>query len=48
MNANMPKAFNQLSKNEQERILKKMRDTMDEELCQAQFVWIQCFCGYGF
>jgi hypothetical protein len=45
MNANMPKAFNQLSKNEQERILKKMEDTMDEELCQAQFVWIKMACA---
>ena len=45
MNAYMPKAFNQLSKNEQERILKRMHDTMDEELCQAQFIWIKMACA---
>lgn len=45
MKANMPKAFNQLSKNEQERILKRMEDTMDNELCEAQFIWIKMACA---
>lgn len=45
MNAVMPKSFNQLSKNEQTRILRRMEDAMDEELCQAQFVWIKMACA---
>jgi hypothetical protein len=45
MKANMPKVFNQLSKNEQTRILQKMEDAMDDELCLAQFVWIKMACS---
>ena len=45
MTAILPKTFNQLSKNEQKRILKKMEDTMDEELCQSQFIWIKMACA---
>lgn len=44
MKANLPKAFNQLSKNEQERIMKAYEDAMDEELCDAQIVWIKMAC----
>ena len=44
MNANLPKSFSQLRKAEQDRILKHMEDAMDEELCQAQFIWIKMAC----
>ena len=44
MNANLGKSFSQLRKSEQDRILKRMEDTMDEELCQAQFIWIKMGC----
>lgn len=45
MKANLTKAFNQLSKNEQERILKKMEDAMDDEIVEAQFIWIKMGCA---
>lgn len=45
MKANLPKSFKQLSKNEQDRILKRMEDTMDNELCEAQFIWIKMACA---
>ena len=45
MNAVMPKSFNQLSRNEQTRIMRTMEAAMDEELCQAQFVWIKMACA---
>ena len=45
MKANMPKTFSQLSKNEQDRILKHMEDAMDNELCEAQFIWIKMACA---
>ena len=44
MKANLGKSFSQLRKSEQDRILKQMEDTMDEELCQAQFIWIKMGC----
>ncbi len=44
MNANLPKAFNQLSKNEQQRIMKAYEEAMDNELCEAQFVWLKMAC----
>lgn len=44
MKANVPKVFSQLSKNEQERIMKAYEDAMDEELCDAQIVWIKMAC----
>jgi hypothetical protein len=44
MKANLPKSFSQLRKSEQDRIMKLMEDTMDEELCQAQFIWIKMAC----
>ena len=40
MKANLPKSFSQLRKSEQNRIY----DAMDEELCQAQFIWIKMAC----
>lgn len=40
MKANLPKSFSQLRKSEQNRIY----DAMDEELCQAQFIWIKMGC----
>jgi hypothetical protein len=45
MTAILPKTFSQLSKNEQTRIMRKMEDAMDEELCQAQFIWIKMACS---
>ena len=45
MKANLGKSFSQLRKSEQDRILKQMEDTMDEELCQAQFIWIKMACA---
>ena len=45
MKANMPKAFNQLSKGEQERIMRAYEDAMDNELVQAQFIWIKMACA---
>lgn len=45
MNANLPKAFNQLTKNEQQRIMKAYEDAMDNELVQAQFIWIKMSCA---
>ena len=44
MKAYMPKVFNQLSKNEQQRIIKAMEDAMDNELCESQFIWIKMAC----
>ena len=44
MNANLPKSFSQLRKSEQDRILKQMEDAMDNELCEAQFIWIKMAC----
>lgn len=44
MKANVPKSFSQLRKAEQDRIMKLMEDTMDDELCQAQFIWIKMAC----
>ena len=45
MKANLTKAFNQLSKNEQERILKKMEEAMDDEIVEAQFIWLKMGCA---
>ena len=44
MNANLPKSFSQLRKSEQDRILKQMEEAMDNELCDAQFIWIKMAC----
>ena len=44
MNANLPKSFSQLRKSEQDRILKHMEDAMDNELCDAQIIWIKMAC----
>ena len=44
MKAIMPKVFNQLSKNEQQRIMKSLEDAMDNELCEAQFIWLKMAC----
>ena len=45
MKANMPKVFNQLTKNEQKRILNELELAMDNELCEAQFIWIKMACA---
>lgn len=44
MKANLPKSFSQLRKAEQDRLLKHMEDAMDNELCEAQFIWIKMGC----
>lgn len=44
MNAILGKSFSQLRKSEQDRILKQMEDAMDNELCEAQFIWIKMGC----
>jgi hypothetical protein len=44
MNANLPKSFSQMRKAEQDRILKHMEDAMDNELCDAQIIWIKMAC----
>lgn len=44
MNAIIGKSFSQLRKAEQDRILKQMEETMDNELCDAQFIWIKMSC----
>ena len=44
MKANLPKAFNQLSKNEQDRIMQQLELTIDNTLCDAQIVWIKMAC----
>ena len=44
MKANLPKCFNQLSNNEQDRINRALTDALDEELCTAQIVWIKMAC----
>ena len=44
MNAIIGKSFSQLRKSEQDRILKQMEDAMDNELCEAQFIWIKMAC----
>lgn len=45
MKANMPKCYNQLSQSEKQRIEDAICDRLDEELCQAQFVWIKMACS---
>ena len=45
MKANLPKCFNQLSNNEQDRINRALTDALDEELCTAQIIWIKMACG---
>lgn len=44
MKANLPRAFNQLSKNEQDRIMKALEELIDDTLCEAQFVWLKMAC----
>jgi hypothetical protein len=44
MNAILGKEFEQLSKRAQERLLQRMYDKLDEELCDAQFIWIKMGC----
>ena len=45
MKANLPKCFNQLSNNEQDRINRALTDALDEELCTAQIIWIKMACS---
>lgn len=45
MKANMPKCFNQLSPGEKQRIENAICDRLDNELCEAQFVWIKMACA---
>ena len=44
MKANMPKCYNQLSPSEKQRIEDAIADRLDEELCEAQFIWIKMGC----
>ena len=44
MNAILGKEFEQLSKRAQERLLNNMYDKLDEELCDAQVIWIKMAC----
>lgn len=44
MNAIMPKCFNQLSPSEKQRIENAIFDRLDNELCEAQFVWLKMAC----
>lgn len=44
MKANMPKCYNQLTPSEKQRIEDAICDRLDEELCQAQFVWLKMAC----
>lgn len=45
MKANMPKCYSQLTPGEKQRIEDAIYDRLDEELCQAQFVWIKMACA---
>ena len=44
MKANMPKCYDRLSPGEKQRIETAIFDRLDEELCQAQFVWLKMAC----
>lgn len=44
MNAIMPKCYNQLSPSEKQRIENAIFDRLDNELCEAQFVWLKMAC----
>jgi hypothetical protein len=44
MKANMPKCYNQLSPGEKQRIEQAIFDRLDNELCEAQFVWLKMAC----
>lgn len=41
MKPNIPKTFKQLSPGEQKRIETAIFDRLDNELCEAQFIWIK-------
>ena len=45
MKANMPKCYNQLTPGERQRIEDAIYDRLDEELCQAQFIWLKMACA---
>ncbi len=44
MKANMPRSYEQLKPSEKQRIEAAIFDRLDEELCQAQFVWLKMAC----
>ena len=44
MKAIMPKCYNQLSPSEKQRIEAAIFDRLDNELCEAQFVWLKMAC----
>lgn len=44
MKANMPKCYNQLSPSEKKRIEDAIFDRLDNELCEAQFIWLKMAC----
>lgn len=44
MKANMPKCYDQLAPGEKRRIEQAIFDRLDEELCQAQFIWLKMAC----
>ena len=45
MKANMPRCYSQLRPSEKQRINDAICDRLDEELCQAQFVWLKMACS---
>lgn len=44
MKANMPKCYIQLSPSEKQKINDVICDRLDEELCEAQFIWLKMAC----
>lgn len=45
MKANMPKCYDQLSPSEKQRIETAIFDRLDNELCEAQFIWLKMACS---
>ena len=45
MKANLPKCYNQLKPSEKQRIEDAIFDRLDNELCEAQFIWIKMACS---
>ena len=44
MKANMPKCYDQLAPGEKKRIEQAIFDRLDNELCEAQFIWLKMAC----
>lgn len=45
MKVKMPKCYEQLKPSEKARIEKAIFDRLDDELCDAQFIWIKMACA---